>query len=255
MLCLAPGAQAGTTSQAHATDVLTLNVSFSYTSTATVLLDDGTTVGSTSGSPTVIPAGFYSINFVQPGCTPVPVFTLNGPSVHIEEDLEGGELTTDSTDADFQPSSTYTWKVDSSPGVVHTFVTSSSVVGTPPPPAGAIIGSIDPYTGKKATASNSSVVGSSVSLGTVQGAVSAAGKLTLTMGGKRLGPLAAGLYTFAVVDQSKRSGVTLVTPRKVMVTITAPAFVGKRTVSLRLTSGRWLVKNGAGKTTGTIVVR
>jgi hypothetical protein len=260
VLFAAPGAQARSqagarvAAHARAADVLTLTVAFSYTSTATMTLNDGTPVGATSGSPTVIPAGFYSIDFVQPGCTPVPVFTLNGPSVHIQEDLEGGELTTDSTDADFQPSSTYTWKVDSSPNVVHTFVTSSNVVGTPPPPAGAIVGSLDPYTGKKSTTGNTSVVGSALSLGTVKGVVSPAGKLTLTLGGKRLGPLATGLYTVAVVDESVRSGITLVSPRKAMIPITGDKFVGKRTVSLRLTSGRWLVKNGAGKTTGTLLV-
>jgi hypothetical protein len=247
----APGAQA------RSGETLTLTITFSYTSTATVTLDDGTQIGTTGGTPTVIPAGFYSLDFVQPGCTAVPMFTMAGPDVSIQDDLEGGELTTDSADADFQPNSTYTWKVDSQPNVVHTFVTSNQVLGTPPPPAAAIVGSIDPYTGsKKQTSGNSSVVGSTVmaTRGSLAGAVTSAGKLTLSFKGKSASSLAAGRYTISVADASKHTGFVLENAKHALLTVTGVSFVGKRSVTVNLTAGRWLVTNGAGKTLHTLVV-
>src|SRR5262245_17759896 len=52
---------------------LSLTVSFTAAGVVTVTLPDGTRVGSTSGAPTVIPAGFYSLNLSGPGeCINLP---------------------------------------------------------------------------------------------------------------------------------------------------------------------------------------
>ena len=69
-LAFAPGAGAVS---------LSLDVSFSATGQISVTLPDGTPVGSTSGAPTVIPAGFYTVVLSAPGgCTELPYFDLEG---------------------------------------------------------------------------------------------------------------------------------------------------------------------------------
>ena len=118
---------------------LSLNVSFDYSGNIAVTLPNGTPVGVTTGSPTVIPAGFYTISLTQPGCVDIPYFNLNGPGVSIADNLSGGEVTSSTDDADFLPNSTYTWDNDNNRAVVYTFVTSSQVLGTPPPPASAVL--------------------------------------------------------------------------------------------------------------------
>jgi hypothetical protein len=251
MLMVAPAADS------RSSVTLSLNVNFSYAGLVTVTTPDGATVGTTAGTPTMIPAGFYSLQFLQPGCTDVPLFTLNGPGVHVEENLAGGEEISDSGDANFQPNSTYTWKADSNPTVVHTFVTSSEVLGTPPPPAGAIIGAIDPYTGKvKTSTGNDDLVGSELTAfrGKLTAGVTSAGALTLSFKGKNATTLKAGRYTFTVADKSRRNGFVLKTPKHKSLTLTSSTYVGDKTISVNLVAGHWLFATGTGKKPHTLVI-
>jgi hypothetical protein len=250
LLVIAPGAQARDNVS------LSLNVSFAATGAVTVTLPDGTPVGVTSGSPTLIPAGFYSLEFVQPGCTAVPMFTLKGPGVDIQEDLAGGELINDSADANFEPNSTYTWKIDTAPTIVHTFQTSNQVLGTPPPPAGAIIGQLDPYTGtKKATGGNTSVVGSAIApfRGKLTGVVSSSGRMSIAFKGKGLANLKAGRYTVAVSDASRKVGFELKRAKHTPVVVTGVAFVGKHSLTVNLVAGKWLLTSGTGRSQAFVV--
>jgi len=81
-----------------------LTVHFSLTGTITVTLPDGTPVGVTSGSRTVIPAGYYTVNLIGPGgCANIPYFELNGPGESIVNNLTEGELDNDNVNAFFQP--------------------------------------------------------------------------------------------------------------------------------------------------------
>src|SRR5205823_1318597 len=94
--------------------------------TITLTLPNGTQVGSTSGAPTVIPAGYYVVAMTGPGgCTAVPHFDLRGPGEAIHDNLNEGESDYFEYNAYFKPSSTYVWTSDAAPGVTHTFVTSS----------------------------------------------------------------------------------------------------------------------------------
>src|SRR5262245_58747119 len=71
---LAPGARA-----ARAANPI-LFVNFFPNGTISVTLADGTPVGTTSGSPTLIPAGYYTLVYSGPGgCTNMPNFKLSGP--------------------------------------------------------------------------------------------------------------------------------------------------------------------------------
>src|SRR5262245_18987753 len=95
----------------------------------------GAPVGTTSGAPTVIPAGYYSLILEGPaGCTLTPHFGLKGPGVTLTDNMPQGEDQFTEHDINFLPSSTYTWVNSDSLNVVYTFQTSSQVVGTKAPP-------------------------------------------------------------------------------------------------------------------------
>ena len=67
-----------------------LDVTFFANGQISVALPDGTPVGTTSGAPTVIPAGVYTISVLGPGgCTQLPLFDLSGPGVRLQDDMIG----------------------------------------------------------------------------------------------------------------------------------------------------------------------
>ncbi len=231
---------------------LSLNVDFAINGTITVTMNDGTSVGSTSGSPTVIPAGFYTVLLSGPGgCTAMPHFDLKGPGVVIHDNLNEGETDNFTYNAYFLPSTTYVWSSDAAPAVVHTFVTSAVVEGTPP----VKVGPSGLAAGKHTTVSSSSLVGSAILpfRGTLTGAVSAAGRLTLAYKGKSVASLKAGQYTISVTDNSSTNGFVLEKIKRV-VNITGTVFVGKRSASVDLTAGKWIFMPRLGQTTYTVVV-
>ena len=250
ILMLAP------TAQGRGEVSLSLDVTFSLDGTISVTLPDGTSVGSTSGPPTVIPAGYYTLRLSGPGaCTELPYFELKGPGENILDNMDLGEM--QATDiAVFQPSSTYTWRSDAIPGVVYTFTTSAEVEGTRP----ALVSSgsrILP--GPRSTVSSHDVVGSAILpfRGTLVGGVSTAGRLTFAYKGKSITTLKAGRYTIAVNDKSATSGFMLekANTRHVAVSVTGTAFVGTRSASVDLSAGKWVfVPSLHGKQTRSIVV-
>ena len=127
LLVLAQGAQA------HVAAIPTLYVNFFGNQTIAVTLADGTPVGSTTGSATVIPAGYYALVFSGPGgCSSLPYFKLNGPGTSIITSMSEGAVLRATQSANFMPTSTYTWIDDAFPNVVHTFSTTGDVISTPP---------------------------------------------------------------------------------------------------------------------------
>jgi hypothetical protein len=246
LLVLAPGASARTAAS------LSLVVTFSTNGTITVTLPNGTPVGSTSGTPTVIPAGSYTIMLVGPGgCTYLPVFELRGPGENILDDMRGGEWETYQYDAYFLPNSTYTWRNDANPAVVYTFRTSADVLGTP-----SANGASGAPSGKSSTVGSQDIVGSGIVpfRGTLNGSVSAAGRLTIAFKGKSVSSLKAGRYTVVVSDKSSTNGFLFQKLKHHAMSVTSGSFVGKRSVSLTLTSGKWLVLPQFGKATYSILV-
>jgi hypothetical protein len=229
----------------------TLDVAFFSDGQISVTLPDGTPVGSTTGVPSVIPAGYYSILMSGPGgCTQLPLFSLTGPGASIVTDMNGGEVDASSFNADFLPNSTYVWRTDRGVAAVnHTFTTTAGVVGT----AGQTTGTTG--TTSTAPATSQDIVGSGVVpfRGKLTAAVSAAGKLSLTFGGKSAAKLAAGKYTITVTDHSKTAGFVLESGSH-RVTVTGTAFVGKRTASVQLTTGRWLIAPTAGSKGSPVAV-
>jgi hypothetical protein len=79
-------------------------------------------------------------------------------------------------------------------------------------------------------------------MGTLKGGVSAAGKGTLTFGGKTPKTLKAGRYTVSVSDLSKKAGLIVgMTGMSGMhpITLSASTKTGPSTRSVTLTAGKW----------------
>jgi hypothetical protein len=243
----------GSVAHAQTSAAPQLVVSFTPAGTVTVTLPDGTPVGTTSGTPTSIPAGYYTLVLNGPAdCINLPLFELRGPGVNINDDMLGGETDTHVLYAQFQPSSTYSWHLDRSENVVYAFRTTAAVAGAPPQPtAGA--GTARPAAQPKPTSQD--ITGSAIVpfRGTLRAAVSASGKLTLAFNGKPARTLAPGRYAVAAVDRSAAGGVMLEKARHA-VSITGAAFVGTRKASVVLSAGKWLVLPRAGKPALTLLV-
>ena len=229
-----------------------INVNYSLSGTIAASLPDGTQLGTTSGSPTVISAGYYTFEMLGPGgCASIPQFILKGPGMYLSDNLDGGETQFLEHLVHLLPNSTYTWTSDAAPSVVHTFQTNSVVVGTPPDAASKSGLSSSNHT----TVSSSDLAASNVLpfRGTLIGAVSAAGRLTIAFKGKSIASLKAGVYMINITDKSSTTGFMLQKIKRV-ISLTGPAFVGKRTASVRLTAGEWIVTPQVGKTTYSINV-
>ena len=83
--------------------------------------------------------------------------------------------------------------------------------------------------------------------GTLTGTVSAAGSLTLAYKGKSVTSLMPGRYMITVSDRSATSGFLLEKLAHAAMSLTGVEFVGKRSVSVDLTAGRWLVTPRLGR--------
>jgi hypothetical protein len=247
LLALAPGARAERAAS------LSLIVNFTPAGAVSVTLPDGTPVGTTSGSPTVIPAGFYTLVLNGPGdCINLPLFELRGPGVNINDDMLGGEVEVHDLYATFLPNTTYTWHIDRNEAVVYSFRTSAVVSGTQSTGSG----STGSGSGSGTTPTSQDIVGSAIVpfRGTVTARVTAGGMLTLAYKGKRITSLRAGRYTVAVNDRSSSDSFVLQKVNHKPMSLTGPSFIGKRSTSVTLTAGKWLVLPHPGKTAYSIVV-
>jgi hypothetical protein len=230
---------------------LSMHVLFTDTGEISVTLPDGSPVGTKSGAPTTIPAGYYSLLLSGPGaCTLVPYFVLNGPGVAISDNMDQGEEEFLEYVVDLQPNSTYTWRNGDAPNVTYTFQTSSQVLGTKAPQAIWT----GPVTSKS---SNKDIVGSGLpaTRGALTATVTAAGKLNLTFKGKKVTTLRSGRYTLTVVDGSPWSGFVAQPAKKKAQNLTNAPFVGRRTATMQLSKGKWLFMTGPGASALSVTVR
>jgi hypothetical protein len=235
--------------EAQGASPLTLNVTFSANDTIAVTLGDGTPVGSTSGAPTVIPAGYYTVQITGPMGLPdgLPYFQLTGPGVDLLSNLNEGGLDSWRDQVTLATSSTYTWTDDAIPGIVHTFVTSADVGGAAPATA------VSPTKG--APTQDQDIVGSGVvpTRGSLTASVSAAGQPRVLVDGAPAGNLLAGTYRITVTDRSPKAGLVVTLSGHAEHDLTGVRFVGKRSISVKLTPGRWTFATGTARE--SIVVR
>jgi len=242
---------------------LSLNVTFNPGNppSITVTLANGTPLGTTSGPPTVIPAGFYTLHMDDTAAVGGPQFDLQGPGESLVDNMFFGEVGSSTDTANFLPNSTYTWRDDSNPSVVYTFTTTAVIAGTP---TGALSSNgsttSGSSSGKTSTTGNALGTGSGTTAvvvyrGALSGAVNAAGKLSLTFKGKGVTSLTAGRYTLTVEDSSAKSGFTLQGTNHAAIAVSGVAFRGKKTLSVDLTTGQWFFyPTFVGKKTYFIVV-
>ena len=222
-----------------AADPPALYVVFHSDHTFAVSLASGQVVGTTSGAPSVIPAGTYKL-LVDDTSDTDALFDLAGPGVKLVTDMTHGEDSTAAFTETFLPNSTYTYRDDMRPAVVWTFVTSSETAGSTAGTSTGATPSGSSSNGKPGT-SSSDIVGSGITplRGTLLGAVSAGGKLALTVKGKPVTSLKEGRYTISVVDGSRVLGFALRGLRRQPITITTGEFVGRKALSVALKPGRW----------------
>lgn len=208
----------------------------------------GAPLGSPSAPGTVIPAGAYDV-IVDNSLGDVGItFTLTGPGVDLQTDVDGGESATETWPETLQPNSTYTFQDASAPGTSQVFSTSSSSVGQAPTTTttsatGSAIETNGPTSGSTTTTSRSTAttVPAPVPLrGTLEATVAADGALSLRDKGKPVASLPAGRYTITVDDHSKTSGFTLQEVRDPALILTTAPFVGERTTTVTLGVGQWV---------------
>ena len=86
--------------------------------------------------------------------------------------------------------------------------------------------------------------------GALTASVNAAGQLSVTFEGKQVGSLRVGSYRITVTDRSATGGFALAKKGRPTRQVTGAAFVGKRSLLVTLTAGRWLVTSRPGAAAG-----
>jgi hypothetical protein len=250
------GAAAAFPSQSAATP--TIYVTYNLDCTFSIAVDGGISVTTSAAPGVTLPPGGYQIVVNQayaespgsPRCAP-SMLQITGPGVAFSAEV--GEYDPyDSGPYVFQPSSTYVASVADEPASSNRVFSTAAT--------GSSSSLVTPTTTTTTTASQGEVlpglVGSAVSSarGTLHATVAGSGKVTLTVHGKQVVSLVAGLYEVAVVDRARSAGLELQKAHGRAVAISGPAFVGKRTVKLHLTVGDWAFYSKAGTKSRFVVV-
>jgi hypothetical protein len=222
----------------------TLYVTYAMNCTFTILDDTGKSV-------TSIPPGRYQVDVRTPiafgtvpllgvndmtACKGAPQFQLTGPGVDLFTTMTAGCEADKVFPETFQPSATYVAVDNNQPSVARAaFSTLAS--GTPVIPA-ATYGTSGPGKAESSTDIVGSLLGSI--RGTLTAKLTVKGKLTLLNKGKAVSKLKAGRYKVAIVDKDKKAGFVLLGPKSSKAThLTGVRFVGKHSVTIKLTAGRW----------------
>jgi hypothetical protein len=230
---------------ATATALPTLYVTYDTSCNFKITTDSGAAAGS------AVPYGSYQvlINTIFPfaaggeaACTNIE-FQLTGPGVSLSTDLTLGDASSEYDTETFQANASYRAVDNNHPSTgITVFSTSNTPVSAVTAPSGSTTGSgssTKTGTGGGNTSALGTTIKSAPFEGTLNGLVSAAGVLSLTDKGKPVKSLQAGRYTFAVTDKSRKSSFTVQEVRAGATTVTAAAFVGKRSVTINLKAGQW----------------
>ena len=206
-----------------------------------------TMVGDSGSSFTSIPPGTYQLvltadDFVS--CpNALPNFQLAGPGVQVNTPIDNGTGSAANFTVMFQAGSTYVAQDLNQPLSKITFTTQASgSVGTVTVPSSNAptakpTSSTDSPTKQDTTTTKKTPV---VNRGTLEGIVSASGKITLTFDGKPVTEITAGRYQVKVVDKSRQEGFTIQQVSKLPTTVTGISFVGHRSATVVLSAGQSL---------------
>jgi hypothetical protein len=244
-------APAGAMGSSKADPSLTLNINGS--GALEVVLGNGTRIRTTNAPGTVIPPGPYLLivkSDVPDDKDIFHMFHLTGAGVDMSSDLLPCENPREIYTITLRPNATYSYEDGRHPDLGR-IVFSTSVSGSSSDTASSAAGhSAGGYAG---SVSNSDQLGSNALRGTLAGAVSPTA-LALTRSGKAVSLIKSGRYRITVSDTSPRRGFTLTKASGKPVTLTRPSYVGKRTVTMNLTPGRWTLTSGTGKAQSFTVV-
>jgi hypothetical protein len=256
---LVPAGTAGSKDEPAA--MPTLYVQYAMNCTFTIVDDFGRRVSS-------IPPGTYQVEVSTPvmfklvvpggpgvdhiaandftGCKGWVQFQLQGPGVDLFTTLDSG------CDAflllpaqNFRAGSTYTFQDLNQPAVTRTAL-SVATSGSAETPSSPYSG----WSGKSETIKD--IVGSAIKRiafrGTLDASLSPTGKPTLKKQGKSVSTLRSGRYKFQITDRDAKGGFTIQgVGKKASKTLTTADFVGKKSVSVTLSPGRWTFYSGLGK--------
>lgn len=224
---------------------------------------DGTNVGSQQEPGPVIPPGSYQVSIND--LSQVGNFDIAGNSVAFSTGVE--QRVQVAWTIAFQACSLYSYRNDQQP-YIYWFQTSATA-GSQTPCPGTLTGMATTTlstttTAKPVTTSAASlppgshlsalgtVVSSDPFRGTIHAVTSRSGVTTLSFDAKPPSKLRAGRYTISVSDSSPKAGVFVRKGDTHPLTISGVAFVGKRSVQIDLTAGKWTYSSassvGAGKT-------
>ena len=209
--------------------------------------DDGTPVGSQARTPPQIPPGTYTVRVVDDAHD--HNFHLMGPGV--EQSTSIGDPGTPTWTVTFQPGASYTFLCDNHPDFMFGNFTTSGTSSGGSSSGGSSGGSTSGGSTSGGSTSGGSTSGGSASgagavLGTLIGRVNPAGKLSLTYGGIPVTKIKAGRYKITVADKTPRRSFLVQQQGHAAATVSSVAFVGTRSVTLRLAAGHWTFFSSAG---------
>jgi hypothetical protein len=216
---------------------------------------DGSAVGGQTAVPLVIPPGTYSISVLDDATE--HNFHLSGPGVDQSTDIGG--VSTPTWSVTLQPGQSYRFQCDNHPDFMWgTFQTSGTAAGGGGTSTGgggttSSGGGGTTSNGGGGTTSNGGGLSTGIkTAGTLAATITSGGGVTFTFKGKTVTALKTGTYKISVLDGSKKTGFAVQKPTHATVTITSASFVGKHTVNLKLTTGKWTFITPSGKHVFTV---
>jgi hypothetical protein len=229
----------------------TMHASVHEDQSIALFFDDSTPVGNQARTPPPIPPGTYTIRVVDD--TDEHNFHLFGPGVDVATSVGG--FSTPTWTVTLQPGAQYRFQCDTHLDFMFgLFNTSGSA--TPSGSSGSSTSGGSSSSGASSTgSSSSSSTGASTLRGTLAGTLTAAGKLSLAIGGKPVSRLKAGRYRITVVDKARALEAVLREDGHAAITLSGVTFVGTHTVTVNLAAGHWTysVVPGKSKTGFTVV--
>ena len=253
---LLAAAAAATGSRASVPGIPTIHVTYGVNCTFAMTVDGGGSVSSATAPGATLPPGSYELSVRMPnpangysGCE-APAFTFSGPGVTTVVEFRGEELVDERLLPALPPSSTYVAEDRNAPAQTRrVFTTAASGSST------SLLGS-GSQSGSTKTFVQPELVGSAVLRyrGRLAATVGPAGKATLRLGGRAVGSLKAGVYDVRVDDAAAKAGFFLHRHGRSAIAVTSRPFVGRRTMRVALTTGRWTFFSRVGPPTAFAVV-
>jgi len=230
IVCAAVGARAALSS--HTAVSPTMHAFVHDDESIGLRFDDGSDVGNQARNPPVIPPGTYTISVVDD--SGAHNFHLTGPNVDMGTTIGG--IVSPTWTVTFQAGGHYRFQCDDHPDFMYgEFDVSGGSGGSGSGSGGTSSG------GTSSGGSSSSATGTKANavLGTLIGRVNPAGKLVLTYGGIPVKKVTAGRYKITVADKAPKRSFVVGKTGGAATTIGGVAFVGTKTVTLNLTTGKW----------------